>query len=925
MADEQHNMQNNELARQLVSIVFEHILPWGAIGGDTGQSSRLKLRRNFEKIRTWIDSAYEIFLSRTYDDEANGHITFKRGLKAYNDEERLLPAIDSVGDAVFRQNLSSPDFISNFVGGTGWAIQKKAYENAAGEIEYKYILECDGANIRNTLRVYEFIISQLLGENDNRIFTAMAEVHHYDPETGKVWLSTNCGKLYMPFRANDCIMVQQYQPGNDVVSGGDGYITKQYELLITEVGSGGMTDENGDRLDWVKFRNFSTMMENGTPETLIKKLDTFCRLDNLTDTDRKGIIQMISVGTNAPYMDIIYGLKTDPENALKGRIGNLQGIHHHLFGWLQDFGEYLINAYIVGDVRLRRTGESLDTTVEIVKGLLATKIAETVFEVTDDANYLRNAGFTELDSNGNLRDWTVGNDDISFYSVGGEAVVSSVGTLADVRRGVKTEMIDGSQVLHIINSGISQSYEVMTQPGSHKEYDEGTTQQQTSTYQTVRNTLYLSLRIRVIKEGILTIGFPESTDTDNNAINTKTRVLERSSEWLTLQWEGTWDGQNDFFLGFTGECYISSLSLTDEPLDEFKTEYSTQIRQTSRNITLVATKTSANETSIAQLEVTASQISSTVQQNYTTLNGKITTNVTNIANLSIRAEEIAATVSSNYDSLDGRVTANASAITQTATAIRQEVSESVGGLNTRVGSLEVTSGSISGRVSAIEGDYVKSAEISMMVKKDANGYLESGVYVQADRINFEFTKNTSFYAKNGNSRVEVMNINTAGDLWIKGEYKGGKITGSVEVGSGTKKLYIEPTATGARLVGTDGGSEVLSLGFYAYNGVYEASLRLGRSYLKEKYGQFYASYSNALSTFEYELLSSSALIRLYNSTNNSNVAILRMGITNGKALIQATNYAGDSQMWPREGVDDISSLQPGTVYLRSDACLGVKQ
>ena len=325
-----------------------------------------------------------------------------------------------------------------------------------------------------------------------------------------------------------------------------------------------------------------------------------------------------------------------------------------------------------------------------------------------------------------------------------------------------------------------------------------------------------------------------------------------------------------------------------------KTEYTTRFTQTARNISLVASKASTNSTSIANLEITAEQIRQTVQNNYT--------------------------------SLDGRITSNASAITQTATAIRQEVSSSVGGLNTRVGSLEVTSGSISGRrVSAIEGDYVKSAEISMMVTKDANGYLESGVYVQADRINFEFTKNTSFYAKNGNSRVEVMNINTAGDLWIKGEYKGGKITGSVEVGSGTKKLYIEPTSTGARLVGTDGGSEVLSLGFYAYNGVYEASLRLGRSYLKEKYGQFYASYSNALSTFEYELLSSSALVRLYNSTNNSNVAILRMGITNGKALIQATNYAGDSQMWPREGVDDISSLQPGTVYLRSDACLGVKQ
>ena len=814
------------------------------------------------------------------------------GTKHQGDNLMDLPALEVLGDSVFSENLSSPDFISNFVGGTGWAIQKKAYENAAGEIEYKYILECDGANIRNTLRVYEFIISQLLGENDNRIFTAMAEVHHYDPETGKVWLSTNCGKLYMPFRANDCIMVQQYQPGNDVASGGDGYITKQYELLITEVGSGGMTDENGDRLDWVKFRNFSTMMENGTPETLIKKLDTFCRLDNLTDTDRKGIIQMISVGTNAPYMDIIYGLKTDPENALKGRIGNLQGIHHHLFGWLQDFGEYLINAYIVGDVRLRRTGESLDTVVEILNGLVVSKMTETAYEITDEENFIRNASFVELDSNGNFDNWQVTGDNMKFYTVGGEPAMASVGTLADVASCVNTMDVNGSQVLHIINGSVRQSHSVMTLPGTHKEYAEGSGQSQNTSYQTVRNTLYMSLRIRVLKNGQLSIGFPDSTDTHAEAINGKTRLLE-SGDWITLQWSGTWDGLTDFVLGFTGECYITSLMLTDKPLDSVKTEYTTRFTQTARNISLVASKASTNSTSIANLEITAEQIRQTVQNNYT--------------------------------SLDGRITSNASAITQTAAAIRQEVSNSVGGLNTRVGSLEVTSGSISGRVSAIEGDYVKSAEISMMVTKDANGYLESGVYVQADRINFEFTKNTSFYAKNGNSRVEVMNINTAGDLWIKGEYKGGKITGSVEVGSGTKKLYIEPTSTGARLVGTDGGSEVLSLGFYAYNGVYEASLRLGRSYLKEKYGQFYASYSNALSTFEYELLSSSALVRLYNSTNNSNVAILRMGITNGKALIQATNYAGDSQMWPREGVDDISSLQPGTVYLRSDACLGVKQ
>lgn len=666
------------------------------------------------------------------------------------------------GDSAFRGSLSSETFTSGFPSGTGWAIQKKEYTNAAGEIEYKYILECDGANIRNTLRVYEFIVSQLLGENDNRIFTAMAEVHHYDPETGKVWLNTNCGKLYMPFRQDDCIMVQQYQPGNDVVSGGDGYITKNYELLITEVGSGGMTDENGDRLDWVKFTNFSTMIEGGTPETLIKKLDTFCRVDNLTDPERKGIIELMTVGTNMPYIDILYGMKTDPDGALKGRIGNLQGIHHHLFGWLQEFGEYLINAYIVGEVRLRRTGESLDTTVEILKGLVATKVAETVFEVTDDANYLRNAEFTELNSDGTFRDWTLGNDEISFYGVGGEAVVSSVGTLADTGRCVKSAMIDGSQVLHIVNSSISQSHDVMTQPGTHKEYNEGTGQDPIYTYNTVRDKLYMSVRIRVVKQGTLTIGFPSSQMTDGNAIKKKTRLLERNSEWVTLQWEGTWDGQSDFFLGFTGECYITSLSLSDEPLDEFKTEYSTHIRQTSRNISLEATKISKNST--------------------------------DISNLQIYADGIDATVQSVSDTVDGHT-------------------ESIGSLNIRAGGIDA-------RVQTIEGDYVKSAEISMMVKKDANGYLESGVYVYADRINFTFTKTTSFYSKNGNDVTEVMNINPAGDLWIKGDLLGGNIKGNYTLGTAYYRveLYADERIFGpsypvlhSGIRGVNGGSTYFDL------------------------------------------------------------------------------------------------------------------
>ena len=861
------------------------------------------------------------------------------------------------GDSVFGGNLSSPNFISGFPSGTGWALQKKEYVNPAGEIEYKYVLECDGANIRGTLRVYEYIISQLLGENDNRIITAMMEVHHYDPTTGKVWLTTNGGRTYNVFRKDDCIEVQQYQPGNTYSEGGDGYVTKSYELLITAFGSGGQTDENGDRLDWVEFSNFTTDIAGGTPASLISKGDTFCRLDNLTDAERKGIIEFISIGTNAPYIDIIYGLKTDPDGYLKGRLGNLQGIHHHLFGWLQDFGEYLINAYIVGDVRLRRTGESLDTAVEILKGLLATKIAETVFEITDDDNYIRNAGFTELNTDGTLRDWTVTADAINFYTVEGSPVISSVGTFADVKTCVKTEMIDGKQVLHIVNGSIRQSRSVMKAPGTHKEYDEGESTEQTDTYKTVRDTLYLGIRIRCVKGGTLTIGFPESTMTEQNAMKAKTQVLERSDEWKTLQWQGTWDGKSDFVMRFTGECYITLLSLTDEPLSTFKTEYSTQIRQTSRNIQLIATRTTSNETSIAQLEVRADQITSTVQQNYETLDGKIGQNTSKITQT---ASEIRSEVTAVYDDLDGRVKENASSITQTATAIRAEVKsvddkvdntiERVGqlevtdksitarvssvetvtsthstqisnldsdlegtqsDLNTtkgnlvsvteRVGQLEVTDKSITARVSSVEtttsnltGEVANvkediselemdikgltttvgtKASISALnalsdkvddvdeeqeatatrltqTKNELKGYVAqfnsdgslktdaeislaikdvSEAKISADRILFR----TFDWKVYNDDNDLIFNLDSDGNLSIAGKFHG-EFDDTVTFGKGTKKMYIEPTQTGARLVGKDGNTEMLSLGFSYYEGDY-----VPRIYLKTPAPQGY--------------------------------------------------------------------------------------
>ena len=185
------------------------------------------------------------------------HIKAGDGQTHYDDMGRVLPALEVSGDSTFSGNLSSPEFVSAFFGGLGWAIQKKEVTNAAGVKEVKYTLEIDNAVIRNTLRVFEMIVSQLLGENANRFFSDMMEVDHYDPVSGRVYLKTHDGRMYNPFRKDDIVVVQQYNSNPSAEN--NWYVTKAYELRITDVGVGSL-DDGVDRLDWVTFTDFTSYM-----------------------------------------------------------------------------------------------------------------------------------------------------------------------------------------------------------------------------------------------------------------------------------------------------------------------------------------------------------------------------------------------------------------------------------------------------------------------------------------------------------------------------------------------------------------------------------------------------------------------------------------------------------------------------------------
>ena len=545
------------------------------------------------------------------------HAKLGDGTTHYDESGKVLPALEVKGDSTFTGNLSSPEFVSEFLGGLGWAIQKKEFVNAAGETEVKYTLEIDNAVIRNTLRVFEMIVSQLLGENANRVFSDMMVVDHYDKRTGKVMLKTQDGQLYNSLRSGDYIEVQQYN--GDPNAENDWYVTKAYEFRVKEVGVGNLSDGK-DRLDWLTFENFTSQIEGLTPEKAFKEGDTLVRVDS-ERSDRKGVITIMAVGENTPYMDVLYGLKTDPEHALKGRLGNLEGIRSDVFGWLEGFGAYLNNLYAVGKFFDYQTGENLKARVEMTLSRFRSFYSETTYNVSADDNFLKNGFFqqaldywTPCDLNGNAVNV---NQAVEAVGTGGQpllfngvAINTSRQSLAEIKE------VDGIQVLYLRNMGVSQNFADIKRNGWHEEFD---TDDETGLQTTlVADQLFMGIRIMPITSGRLSVRFKQA----GNAVSGWVRDIESSIDWQLYQasdsvadpWE--YPGTGKLIISYTGECYIRFVALQSDPIVNSRLTYSTLIEQNSRRITLEASRQDENLLSaVAQINIEFDNITTTVTDN----------------------------------------------------------------------------------------------------------------------------------------------------------------------------------------------------------------------------------------------------------------------------------------------------------------------
>ena len=170
-------------------------------------------------------------------------------------------------------------------------------------------------------------------------------------------------------------------------------------------------------------------------------------------------------------------------------------------------------------------------------------------------------------------------------------------------------------------------------------------------------------------------------------------------------------------------------------------EYSTQIIQTEKNITLLAQRVTDDETDIADLTVTAREISQTVehqQDEIDSVTGTVNGHTTQIGQLQTTAQQISANVSS--------------------------LTTTVNGHTQSIGQLEITANQVSQRVTVIEGDYVKSAQISLMVTKNDQGYI-SNALISADKIKFS---TFDWTVTNPDTDKTVFHLDSDGNLTIAG-------------------------------------------------------------------------------------------------------------------------------------------------------------
>lgn len=483
------------------------------------------------------------FLSRKRNDRTKGRITFEQGV-VFGEEENGF--VDGKGNAelltaVVRELLSSGDYSGGGLTDGGWKL-------GMDEDRLSHLI-VDKLTVRQVMNVFELLINRVRSVG------------------GQICVSAANGKIKAVEEQGDYYLISFEQENMFV----------QHDLVRCQTFTG--TDL---RSYWVEVADVMTdgivVAKEEFEETEPKAGDECVLMGNTAVENRQNLVLISATEDGEPRVDVMDGVRGKTfGNALRARLGNLDGIKDDTFPWNNQprgNGLYADNVYLRGTFLLS-TGEDVKTKLEITEGKVQSAIDSVRNDFLSEKGYLNNPTFAS-----GLEKWNSENETV-FFLVGNRWIWANGAALSKKGDGASVVTDMGRKVVRIRNKYIRQKHEnlrfVPTFPANSDGKKEAL-------------PVYLSFFYRCAKAGTLKIGF-ENVDkagfADFNSMEVSEEIAATAG-YVQYTCSGLWNGTGDFKLEFDGDIYLYMLVLSTDKIEALTYKYKTLFEQSERLVKISA-------------------------------------------------------------------------------------------------------------------------------------------------------------------------------------------------------------------------------------------------------------------------------------------------------------------------------------------------
>lgn len=483
------------------------------------------------------------FLSRKRNDRTKGRITFEQGM-VFGEEENGF--VDGKGNAelltaVVKELLSSGDYSGGGLTDSGWKL-------GMDEDRLSHLI-VDKLTVRQVMNVFELLINRVRSVGGQICVSAA---------NGKIKAVEEQGDYYLISFEQENMFVRHDLVRCQTFTGTD---LRSYWVEVADVTEAGIV---------VAKEEFEDVEPKAGDECVL--------MGNTEVENRQNLVLISATEDGEPRVDVMDGVSGKSfGNALRARLGNLDGIKDDTFPWNNQprgNGLYADNVYLRGTFLLS-TGEDVKTKLEITEGKVQSAIDSVRNDFLSEKGYLNNPTFAS-----GLEKWNSENETV-FFLVGNRWIWANGAALSKKGDGASVVTDMGRKVVRIRNKYIRQKHENLRFVPTFPTNGEGKKE---------ALPVYLSFFYRCAKAGTLKIGFENVDKTgfaDFNSMEVNEEIAATGG-YVQYTCSGLWNGTGDFKLAFDGDIYLYMLVLSTDKIEALTYKYKTLFEQSERLVKISA-------------------------------------------------------------------------------------------------------------------------------------------------------------------------------------------------------------------------------------------------------------------------------------------------------------------------------------------------